>query len=467
MKITKILKFFLLCLSLLAILAITFPDKGVTVAGKGLRFATLHKVLTGHHGEKTTEVVTSKMDAEELRNIEDSIEYYRMLLASETSHLWLPKSDYGYFDRFFAAATEAVEKGTMVRVLHYGDSQIEMDRMSCCLRDTLQRLIGGGGIGMVPLNQTVNSMSFVQKYVGAAACVSTWGGKQQTVTKGSYGPMLRSWHVDGKATATLRCVTSKSASQRVKRFSNVKVLYNNHGRKLSVVVSRLDEGTSSRKEASREGVGMLEWTMDSATAVRMEISGDADIFGILVDDGNGVAVDNIAMRGSSGTKFTAVDSVELANCYKMINVGMVVLQFGGNAVPGLNGERTVDMYCDKIKRQIEYLKRVSPKVTILFVGPSDMSTKVGGEYSSYPWLRLLDEKLRTTVLSQGVAYWSMFDAMGGDGSMVDWVAAGKAGKDYVHFTPKGATIMGGELGRIMGICYRHHLLMSHKNEIKR
>ena len=125
------------------------------------------------------------------------------------------------------------------------------------------------------------------------------------------------------------------------------------------------------------------------------------------------------------------------------------------------------MYCNKIKCQIEYLKNIAPQATFLFVGPSDMSTKVGGEYGSYVWLSMLVEKLRATVLSQGVAYWSMFDAMGGEGSMVDWVSQGYAGRDYVHFTSKGSMIMGGELGRIMSLCYRYYSLKSRLNGIKR
>lgn len=467
MKITKVFKFFLLCFSLLALLAISFPDKGVSVAGKELRFATLHKVLVGHHGEKKVETVVSSLNTAELRNTEDTLEYYRTLLTSESSHLWLPKSDYGYFDHFFDAASKAYENGVTLRVLHYGDSQIEMDRMSCCLRDTLQRLFGGGGIGMIPLIQTVNSMSFSQKCEGNVSCISTWGGKQQMGANGTFGPMLRSWHVNSKAVATLRCTSSKSASHRLKKFSKVKVLYNNHGGRLSVVLNGLDDGSILRKETEREGIGVMEWALDSASAVKVEICGNADICGFLVDDCGGVAVDNMAMRGSSGTKFTMVDSVELSNCFNKINVGMIVLQFGGNAVPSLNGEKSIDMYCNKIKCQIEYLKNIAPQATFLFVGPSDMSTKVGGEYGSYVWLSMLVEKLRATVLSQGVAYWSMFDAMGGEGSMVDWVSQGYAGRDYVHFTSKGSMIMGGELGRIMSLCYRYYSLKSRLNRIKR
>ena len=42
----------------------------------------------------------------------------------------------------------------------------------------------------------------------------------------------------------------------------------------------------------------------------------------------------------------------------------------------------------------------------------------------------------------GAAYWSIYDAMGGYNSMLVWHKEGLAGNDYVHFTHKGANIMG-------------------------
>jgi hypothetical protein len=43
---------------------------------------------------------------------------------------------------------------------------------------------------------------------------------------------------------------------------------------------------------------------------------------------------------------------------------------------------------------------------------------------------------------EGIAYWSMYNAMGGHGSMVQWKKNGLAGSDYVHFTRTGAKKVG-------------------------
>jgi hypothetical protein len=40
----------------------------------------------------------------------------------------------------------------------------------------------------------------------------------------------------------------------------------------------------------------------------------------------------------------------------------------------------------------------------------------------------------------GAGYWDLFAAMGGVNSMPSWVEKGYAGKDYVHFSNRGASI---------------------------
>ena len=59
----------------------------------------------------------------------------------------MPGDDYHFLDSFFEEARKAQKNGTLVRILHYGDSQIEMDRISSVLRQDLQERFGGSGPG--------------------------------------------------------------------------------------------------------------------------------------------------------------------------------------------------------------------------------------------------------------------------------------------------------------------------------
>ena len=46
-----------------------------------------------------------------------------------------------------------------------------------------------------------------------------------------------------------------------------------------------------------------------------------------------------------------------------------------------------------------------------------------------------------------IAYWSLYNAMGGFESMITWHNRGLAGGDYVHFTRMGANTAGRMLGK--------------------
>ncbi|NDH91162.1 MAG: hypothetical protein EBZ22_09835, partial [Flavobacteriia bacterium] len=65
-------------------------------------------------------------------------------------------------------ALEKVRQGGSARILHFGDSQIEGDRITGDLRDALQRVYGGEGPGMQPL------VPFVPMAAVAHTAEGTW-----------------------------------------------------------------------------------------------------------------------------------------------------------------------------------------------------------------------------------------------------------------------------------------------------
>ena len=436
------LKFFVIAVALLALLCIVFPEGGIAVGGITLRFPKLHAVLAPEQERSIDELLVQPVERD-LSGMRDSVEDCRLTLFESQIRMWLPKDDITYFDRFFASAEQARAAGRVVRIVHYGDSQIEQDRISCRLRERMQSLFGGGGPGMLPLRQMVPTVSFNQHAEGAITGQSTWGDSSFIRSNGNYGPMLRCWHLNGSCTLSLYSSNGRYATERVGRFSSIRVLYNNRPGPLQVAMTDRKHKVSHSDGSATEGIGMLSWTMDSATtSAHLTMSGDADIYGVLVDDGYGVAVDNIGMRGVSGHQFKHVNFEQLAQSYRMMDVGMIIMQFGGNSVPYLKTDKAIEQYCEKLGEQIDFVRRACPASVILFVGPSDMSTKVGGRLATYPKLPLVVERLREMANAHGVAYWSIYDAMGGENSMITWNKNGLAGSDYIHFSFKGANLMG-------------------------
>lgn len=442
MKLSSTLKFFAIVIFALALLCVVFPSDGISIGKTTLRFPTLHKVLVREKQKKIDDILIHHPHRD-LTGLRDSIHECYQYIFEGQARFWLPNDDVSYFDDFFARAEKALEKGDIVRVLHYGDSQIEMDRVTCRLRERLQKQFGGGGPGMIPLRQPVPTITFNQSTSGSITGQSTWGDSTFVRRGSNFGPMLRSWHLNGSATMSLTASKSRYASELAGRFSTVRILFNNRPGPLSVSFRDREGGATSTQSSSTEGINMLSWQMDSATSsATLTLSGNADVYGVLVDNGPGVAVDNIGMRSTSGHQFKMVPIDQLAVSYRLINASVIIMQFGGNSVPYLKSEKVIDDYCKRLGEQIDHVREACPNAVILFIGPSDMSTMVRGQLATYPMLPTIVEKLHQMATTHGAAYWSIYDAMGGHNSMLVWHKEGLAGNDYIHFTLKGANVMG-------------------------
>lgn len=458
MKLSGTLKFFAAVVAALALLCFVWPQTGVSFGGVTLRFPTLHKVLVREKAKSMDQLLVVH-EQRDLSGARDSLQNFYTILFESQTRFWLPDDDVTCFDKFFDKAVSAVNDSKVIRVLHYGDSQIEMDRISCRLRERLQEQFGGGGPGMLPLRQPIPTFTFSQSASGSIIGQSTWGDSTFVRAAGNYGPMLRSWRLTGSCTMSLMASKGRLAAEGAKHFSSVRVLFNNRPGPLSVEIRDRIGGSKYSNSISQEGVNMISWQMDSATSSAVvSLSGNADIYGVLVDNGYGVAVDNISMRGVSGHQFKMANLDQLRQAYSLMDVGLIIMQFGGNSVPYLKSEKTIDAYCTKLGEQIDYVREACPDAVILFVGPSDMSTKVQGELATYPMLPTVVEKLREMANSHGAAYWSIYDAMGGKNSMITWVNNGYAGVDYIHFSHKGSNIMGDYLSDAIINLYELYLL---------
>ena len=176
-------------------------------------------------------------------------------------------------------------------------------------------------------------------------------------------------------------------------------------------------------------------------------------------------MDNVAMRGCSGLVFTAMDASQLRSFYNSENVRLILLQYGGNTVPYLSTGKAISGYASSVRRQIRHLHKLAPQATLIFIGPSDMSTTVEGKRQTYPKLPDIVDSLRVAATAEGAAYWDIYGAMGGRNSMIDWVGAAPplAGSDYVHFTPRGSARVG-EMFSDSFLLYYDYYLWRKKND---
>ena len=448
MKPRKILLFLAAVLAVLALLAIVIPDDEVSVAGFRMRYPTMKSVLRAAT-ERHHRIGNGDALPPEMAMLRDSIDYYQGLVDSSDLCFWMPYD--GWLDPFWEQAEQAADTGRTIRILHYGDSQIEMDHITSRLRSYMQQTFGGGGPGMLPVSIITPIPSVHLGTSGDLTHLASFGDSNAVRSRGNYGPMMQSFRLDGVVAVSMKTSRHKNIDDRIKQFSRITLLYNNHGGKLTATVA-------TTHTADHKGVSSCSWSCDSTDHFRMKVSGNADLYGILVDCGPGVAVDNIPMRGCSGQQFTLVDKERLTAAYRQMDVGMIIMQFGGNSVPYFKTEESISTYCQSIGKQIDHLHHCCPDARIVFVGPSDMGRRKAGQFQTYPLLPVLIDSLIATANAHDAAYWSIYHAMGGENSMAEWVNQGLAGKDYIHFSQKGADLMGDRMAEAFANSYTLYTL---------
>ena len=392
-----------------------FPAEGVRVGAKRLRFASYR----GH----IRDAMERKVDVDSVLNAldsrfamhEDTLAFYREFFYENPDRIYLPDDDYTYFDPMFRAFERARKEGKTLRVAHYGDSQIEMDRISQNLREALQTRFGGLGTGMFPA-LTTTPMASVSHYASGGFAFYTMIVDSTTRRAGHnrYGPLAQLTSLYGNGTVTLRARKEKSTPEHVKTFQSVSVLYGRASDDFSVTVQS-DTLKPKPVTRSKGGVTWTTWTfsrpVDKAT---VKMNGNAEVYGLTTDGTAGVTVDNIPMRGSTGHILTRIDKDLMKASFELDGTRLVILQFGGNFVPAAGSSKAISGYMDKVREQIAYFKEVAPEAEMLFIGPSDMAISTeDGRVISYRRLAEVVDSLKTVSLSSGIAYWDLYRMMGG------------------------------------------------------
>ena len=471
MKKHQVLLFILGVFALLGVAWAAFPAGGVNVAGMNLRFLSYQGAL-----ERALE---KKVDVDSVMNSvtgsfslaeQDTLAFYKNFFQENANRIYLPEDDYAWFDGMFAQFERAKAQRKTLRVAHYGDSQIELDRMSSNLREALQQRFGGLGTGMFPAQTNVHSSSISKSASGSMTHFTMYGDSTTVrAPHRRYGVMAQLSQIYGPSTVSFRTLGGSTVKEHAKSFSRVSVLIGNAPAEISVSL-QCDTFKLKAQTVPKDSLGVRWLSWDLPYAVKkgsLRISGRCELYGVAVDDARGgVAVDNIPLRGCSGTIFTRINPALMKRSYALDDTRLIILQFGGNSVPYLKTDKGISNYMKQIAQQIDYFHQAAPEARILFIGPSDMCRSNNGRMETWPRLPEIVDSLKTTALSHGAAFWDMFHVMGGVNSMPRWVKHSPqyAGPDYIHFTTKGADFMGETLAASLMVYYDFYLLRKELDE---
>ncbi|MBO6026782.1 MAG: hypothetical protein J6P73_06000 [Bacteroidales bacterium] len=455
MKASHTLLFILFVFSLLGIGWVAFPAEGIPVGDLTLRFPSYAEAKMGETEALDVDSVLSNVSKSFEMTVSetllDSLEFFRDYLTINPNRIYLPDNDYSYFDSLFYYLENAQKDQKRYRVIHYGDSQIEMDRITSVLRERMQEIFGGSGPGMISAVKRISSISLTQSYSGNLTRFALVGDStSRKASHNRYGVMTQFCQTSGQSTVNFSTTKNSQAYPKAKEISHVAMLIGNNSNGFKATLKADNVQSEPKEYAENAGITLIEWELPgNISKGSITMQGSAEIYGVMLDGGYGVAVDNNALRGCSGTIFTRINKSLMKKSLEALNVKMIILQFGGNRMPMIHGTKNVVGYANELDTQIKYFKEVAPQATILFIGPADMGKSVNGKVTTWPGLPELNDSIKAMVLRNEVAYWDMFHVMGGEGSMAQYVKHKPAlgSPDHIHFTFLGAQEIGNDLAK--------------------
>lgn len=471
-KPSKVFLLLFIALSLLGAISFIYPREGITVGNSTtLTFPSLADLFLPdtsgikHINQLFSRDVLAKLSSSDTLTLADTCMADTTATISDSTVVKidttiqpvsiknieanLPSIDLEYPDSSMAAlhyffdALATIKSSTIpVRVLHYGDSQIEVDRITSRLRKKLQQQFGGGGYGFLTME------SAEQSYQLNITSTNLWDTRKikdkKDRVKKDFGPFFSSARI--------------GISESAKRNEGSITIYRNNLGKIIRRFSLMFKPTSPLLLETKaddsilyadiippsENPQMVTVTLPRATktiSVKMQADVSPLIFGLGFDQNHGIAVDNIPIRGSSGLEFTRENGTLLSSAYRMLNVKLLLLEFGVNVVP--NVVKSYTYYEEALYQQLVFLKRVAPNASIILIGVSDMSQNKNGKMVSYPNIEKIRNAEKRAAFKAGCAFWDCYKAMGGENAMPAWVNAQPplANKDYIHFSPTGANLI--------------------------
>lgn len=352
-------------------------------------------------------------------------------------------TEYG-MSHFYEALSDIENRQSPVRIAYFGDSFIEGDILTADLRNLLQTEFGGKGVGYVSItskfpgfrptvrhsfsgwasHNVTDSVGFIRNRQGIA-------NSYFNATEGAY----TSLEATSKYTSCLDGCTASSIFYLTDDSLYISAEINGSSEQKFRV-----KGDSTLQCLTVNGnIKKVKWNIERS-------SQDALFYAVTMDSNNGIILDNFSTRGSSGQQLLGIPSSFLKKYNKLRKYDLIVLQYGLNVA--FEGGLDYGYYKDGMKSVIQHFKKAFPDASILIVGIGDRETKdENGNLRTMPAVKGLIRSQQMLAAETNVAFWNLYNAMGGEGSMSKMVNSNPAmaNYDYTHINFRGGKHIAGLL----------------------
>lgn len=322
-------------------------------------------------------------------------------------------------------------KKTKIRIAYLGDSMIEGDRLTKKLRELLQALFGGNGVGFVPVTsnvarfRTTTSDDYSGNWKEINFKNSPADAKKTLFFSGRTYFSNDSWTIIRDRTINDSVLIEKSLICGPTAGSHIQ--YNDQ----NLTVHAPDK------------INRIVLSNDYSTQAKLVINdGALPLYGISFEAPSGVYVDNFSFRGITGIEFNSLDTSFLKAINQKNPYDVIVLGYGVNLLYKPN-EKNFTWYRELFNPVLGKLKKCFPNSDIIIVSTADRAFRYNGEYKSAIGIDSVVRLQARLAFKNGLCFYNQFATMGGANSIVKWAeeTPALANKDYIHPNERGAKIL--------------------------
>lgn len=320
-----------------------------------------------------------------------------------------------------------------VRILHIGDSHIQPDNLSGITRKKFQVNYGNGGRGLIfpyalaktngPKDFIVNSSttwsnSWIINYPHKFDIGLPGIGIKSTTETGSFSLELRKDSV-------------------INPYSRGFLLYTQHEPKNALVTVN----KSVNKTISQSHFDTLNfYSAMPQSKLDVSFSGGAmTVHGVYVEnDQPGVVYNSAGVAGARYRDYLRNDF--FIRQMPLFEPDLVIISLGTNE--SYDPSFTEAGFRQIVDSMFTLIHNTLPVASVLVTLPSENYKVKNGVAIVNQRISIITNILREQSLKHGFAVWDLFEAMGGQGSMLQWKKVGLVNEDHIHYLRKGYNLQG-------------------------
>ena len=337
-----------------------------------------------------------------------------------------------YLKPFFAALKTS-KNTKRIGIGFFGDSMIEGDLVTNDFRKFMQAIFGGNGVGFVPIT------SVTAKFRSSIGHSFNDRWMAYNFAKNRPPKSLQCGPSGFVFSAEKDAMVQYSSSKEYFPFQSVRLFYGNQdSAQLVVKLDTTERTIVLQPDCFVNSIELVENRAVRKVKLTASQSTNLAFYGCSFENGNGVYVDNYSFRGNSGVPLSIITPQIYQGFDTYLNNKLIVLNYGLNVVTHNKGD--YKWYETSFRKTIQHIKTAFPEASILLIGIGDKAFRENGEWATEPDIPIFIELQKRLAKEEHIAFWSLYDAMGGYNSMKGWVESkpALANQDYTHPNQRGA-----------------------------